>query len=233
MSIGTANQADREKWLEETIACIPTGSKILDAGAGELAYKKFCAHLEYVSQDFDQYDGAGNQEGLQTKKWDRGKVDIVSDITKIPVPDHSFDAVMCIEVLEHIPEPIRVIREFSRILKTGGRLIITAPFSSLTHFAPYYFSTGFSKYWYQKILHENGFEIQNLEFNGSYFAVLAQEFHRLRDLTKQYSKVTFLDKIFFRTVKRLVLWWLERIAKHDHSSSEVLCYGLHVVAIKK
>ena len=78
------------------------------------------AHLEYVSQDFGQYDGKGDDKGLQTKKWDNTKLDIVSDITDIPVPDSSFDAIMCIEVFEHIPYPISALEEFSRILKRGG-----------------------------------------------------------------------------------------------------------------
>ena len=116
---GRKNKSTRDAWLERALAQIPEGSKILDAGAGELRYKKFCAHLDYVSQDFGQYDGKGDSTGLQTSQWDNTKLDIVSDITNIPVSDASFDAVMCIEVLEHIPEPILAIKEFSRILRGG------------------------------------------------------------------------------------------------------------------
>lgn len=66
-------------------------------------------------------------------------MNILSDITTILELDASFDAVKCIEVFEHIPEPVKAVKEFSRILKPGGILILTAPFCSLTHFAPYYF----------------------------------------------------------------------------------------------
>lgn len=117
---GRKNKSTRDAWLEKVLGQIPDGSKILDAGAGELQYKKYCDHLEYVSQDFGQYDGKGDSIGLQkTQGWDNTKLDIVSDITNIPVSDASFDAVMCIEVLEHIPEPILAIKEFYRILRGG------------------------------------------------------------------------------------------------------------------
>ena len=121
---------------------MPAGSRILDAGAGELRYKPLCSHLEYVSQDFAQYNGQGDGVGLQMGNWDQTHLDIVCDITQIPEPDQSFDVIMCIEVFEHLPDPLAALREFNRLLKSGGWLIITAPFNSLTHFAPYHFYTG-------------------------------------------------------------------------------------------
>jgi len=64
-------------------------------------------------------------------------VDVISDITSIPLPDASFDACLCTEVLEHLPHPIEALRELARLLRPGGRLILTAPFCSLTHFSPH------------------------------------------------------------------------------------------------
>jgi hypothetical protein len=56
-TVGTKNQLNREIWLKETLKKMPSGSRILDAGAGESRYKKFRTYLNYVYQDFAQYNG--------------------------------------------------------------------------------------------------------------------------------------------------------------------------------
>ncbi|HKK12071.1 MAG TPA: hypothetical protein VJ945_04530, partial [Flavobacteriaceae bacterium] len=95
LPVGKSNEAARERWIEDILNFIPETSKILDAGAGTQRYRKFCKHLNYVSQDFGKYNGKGDSAGMQTGEFDYGDLDIVSDITNIPEPDLSFDAVMC------------------------------------------------------------------------------------------------------------------------------------------
>ncbi len=228
---GTKNKSNRERWLKQTLASIPEGKKILDAGAGELQYKRFCKHLDYVSQDFAQYDGSGDEAGLQMGKWDNSKLDIVSDILAIPVKDHSFDAIMCIEVFEHIPKPVEAIKEFSRILKKGGRLIITVPVSSLTHFAPYYYYNGFSRYFFEDLLAENGFKILGLVQSGNYFEYLAQELRRLDSVAEQYSIKKPANNIE-SLARHILLRRLSKLSARDRGSRELLSYGINVLAEK-
>ena len=227
---GIGNQKNRETWLQKTLNNIPAGKKILDAGAGELQYKKFCNHLQYVSQDFAQYDGMGNSEGLQMQKWDNSKVDIISDISNLPVSDSEFDAVMCVEVFEHIPNPIEAVKEFKRVLKKDGFLILTAPFCSLTHFAPYYFANGYSKYWYEHVLESNGFKIDEITPNGNYFEYLAQELRRVPQIGQRYSNSNLFKKE--EIAIKITLSMLERFSKRDKGSCELLNFGFHVKASK-
>lgn len=242
IDIWNDNGRNREVWLKKAISNIPSGNSILDAGAGELQYKRLCNHLKYTSQDFGQYDGTGNSEGLQTKKWDNSKLDIVSDITKIPVKDISFDAILCIEVFEHISEPALAVKEFSRIIKPGGTLILTAPFCSLTHFAPYYFANGYSKYWYEKILAENGFTIEEINFNGNFFSYLAQEIRRIPFMVKTYHKkdiscskklARIILNFFLKLTMGVMFILLYLFSKDDSNSNEILCFGIHVIAKKQ
>lgn len=71
------NEEARNRWLAQTLAAIPTGLRLLDAGAGELRNKPLCAHLIYVSQDFCQYEGKGDAQGLQTGTWNTSRIDLV------------------------------------------------------------------------------------------------------------------------------------------------------------
>ena len=219
------NLLNRQLWVKKTLLNVSKRNRILDAGAGEQQYKQYCSHLNYVSQDFNQYDGHGNDVGLQTGIWDVSDIDIVSDILKIPEKDSSFDTIICTEVFEHIPDPTAALAEFYRLLRPGGELILTAPFASLTHFAPYHFSTGFSKYWYEHHLPKTGFEITELTPNGDYSAILAQELIRM--LT-YFGKAPFFIKIFTAFILRYI-----KSRKNQKSNADLGCFGYHVTAQKK
>ena len=119
---------------------------------------------------------AGDGKGLQTGKWNTSRMDLVCDINAIPEQDSAFDAILCSEVLEHVPDPTKkALDEFARLLKPGGKLILTAPFASLVHFAPYHYCSGFSRYWYEHHLPKRGFQIEELTSNGDRFAYWHQE----------------------------------------------------------
>ncbi len=184
--VGTKNAATRDAWVAQALAALPPGARLLDAGAGECQYKKHCGHLKYVAQDIAVYDGKGDT-GLQTGSWDFSQIDIVSDILDIPEPDASFDAVLCTEVLEHLPDPVRALDEMARLLRPGGMFIITAPFWSLTHFAPYHYATGFNRYFYEFHLGRLGFDIVEMIPNGNFFECVGQELRRVTDMAQRFA----------------------------------------------
>lgn len=109
----------RENWIEEKLLQIPEKSNILDVGAGEMDYKKYCKHLNYFSTDFGKYTGHKIDVGLQVDDWKYGSVDVIGDASNLMFKDESFNAVLLSEVLEHVPFPMQVLSEVSRILKKG------------------------------------------------------------------------------------------------------------------
>ena len=228
--VGTSNGSSREEWLEKTLSRLPKNTTILDAGAGEGKYKKFCTHLDYKSQDIAEYDGEGDGKGLHTQTRDYNNLDFVSDITNMPIEDEYFDSVLCVEVLEHVPDPIKAIKEINRVTKKGGHLILTAPFNSLTHYAPFHFSTGFNKYFYEHNLKEYGYEIIEIVPNGNYFEYLAQEIRRIKSVSDNYSnnKLNLFRKISIY----LILNLLSSLSMSDKGSSELLCFGYQVYCKK-
>lgn len=189
-SVFAYNRKRRDKWMIKQANSIPTNSKVLDVGAGGCPHKKLFSHCEYLTQDFVQLseNQIQNQVGY-------GKIDFVSDILDIPVPDNSFDVIICTEVIEHVPDPISAIKEISRILKPGGTLLITAPLQSGLHQEPYHFYGGYTKYWYQKFLRENDLNDIEIESNGSlyttYFSLGLTTF-------KSFLEIIVDDKNLFR-----------------------------------
>jgi SAM-dependent methyltransferase len=228
---GRDNDQARISWVSQTLKSVPGGLRLLDAGAGELRNRQFCSHLEYVSQDFCQYEGMGDGVALQTGAWDTTRIDLVSDIASIPEPDNSFDVVLCTEVLEHVPDPLAAIREFSRLIKPGGLIILTVPFCSLTHFAPFHFATGLSRYWYERHLIDLGFAINIMKPNGGWCDFIAQELWRLPWIGKTYSSKLLG---WLALLCALPLIGVLRCMKvTDSGSHELLTFGWKVVAIKK
>ena len=75
-SIGTSNESTRKEWLSRQLASIPAGHRILDAGAGQLRWKKCCEHLDYVSQDF--------------ARWQNGALLGYAELTQTPAVDLGF-----------------------------------------------------------------------------------------------------------------------------------------------
>jgi SAM-dependent methyltransferase len=174
------NQFARDEFVKRQIAMLPKGAKILDAGAGSQRYRGICSDLHYFAQDFGQVvrDERMGFTALK-EEYEYGPLDFVCDICSIPVENAHFDAVLCTEVFEHIPDPVSALKELSRVLSPGGVLILTFPSNCLRHFDPYFFSSGFSDRWAEHWLPKFDLEIAELIQDGNYFKWLSVEFLRM------------------------------------------------------
>jgi methionine biosynthesis protein MetW len=105
-----------EKW-------IPPGASVLDVGCGDGQTSG-----KWLSENGRQYVGVdisanavdeARQSGLEAIK--------IEDASVLPFDADSFDVVVCVEVLEHLFDPQRAIKNISRVLKPGGIFIATVP----------------------------------------------------------------------------------------------------------
>lgn len=225
------NYEVRDKWVIEQLEGLPEGNVLLDAGAGEQKYRDNCRHLKYIAQDFGQYTPDITVGGLlQERPWNYGKTDIICDIIDIPLADKTVDVILCTEVFEHLKNPILALKEFSRILKQGGKLILTAPFCCLTQMAPYFYYNGFSEYWYREHLKDYGFEIREFTNNGNYFKYLSQELFRVTSMAKKYCAVEMNSEDISAIIKSMDI--MMRLSEMDKGSDETLCFGKMLVAEK-
>ena len=216
----------RDAFVSEQLKALPAGSKLLDAGCGSQRYRSFCAHLDYKAQDFGQYTTDDKKmfgsEGLGVKDgYVYGALDYTGDVWDIAEADGTFDAVLCTEVLEHVPFPIETVRELCRLLKPGGALILTAPANALRHMDPYFFNAGLSDRWYQKFLPENGMKIEILTPFGDYYRWLAVELARTSWANSVFAKILLFPAFLYFYNK-----------KSTPTSTDTLCLGYFIRAVK-
>jgi len=227
MSFRDRNSAERDSWLKKRLGSLPAGSTILDAGAGELGNKKYCTHLDYTSQDFGEFTGNDDKKVLQHSTWNATNVDILGDITDIPLPDESFDSILCSEVIEHVPDPILAIQELARLLKPGGKLIVTAPFGSLTHMAPYHYNTGFNRYWYEYHYPRFNLKIVEMTPSGDWFSLFLQEAQRLGSMERKMGSWIW-PVAYGLSLAVTAYFWL----RPNKKAADLACFGYHTIATK-
>lgn len=112
----------------------PKDAKILDAGCGYGIYSLTLAQYGYKninSIDIEKVriDNINNTLKELGEYRDSIKTHQGS-LTKLPFEDNIFDTIICSEVIEHIADHESAIKELSRVLKKGGKLILTVPYNS-------------------------------------------------------------------------------------------------------
>ncbi len=152
------------KFMEFASHEVKPSERMLDAGAGTHPYREHFAHARYESTDVACHGRAD------------AEYDFICDLESIPVPDNSYDAIINTQVLEHVEHPQKVIDEFHRILRPGGKLFLTAPQGWGIHEAPRHFFN-FTKYGLESLFTSAGFRIEFIRPHGGMFCYLG---HRLR-----------------------------------------------------
>jgi SAM-dependent methyltransferase len=141
---------------------VPAGALVLDAGAGLGMYKPLFAHTRYESADFMQVD----------KQY--GDITYVCDLASIPVEDERFDFVLFNQTMEHLKEPKLALKELTRVLRSGGRILYTGPLFFEEHEQPhdYYRYTQFAL---RYLFAEAGLTIERLDWLEGYFGTLGYQ----------------------------------------------------------
>lgn len=156
-----------EAAIEDAVSAIarelPEGARVLDAGAGEGAYKSYFQRQRYCGVDLGIGDQSWNYEGL----------DVLGDLSHLPFANGSFDACINIVTLEHVKEPGSVIAELSRILRPGGRVLMIVPQDWEVHQIPHdYFR--YTRYGMRYLLDKAGLERIHVYPVGGYFRLVAR-----------------------------------------------------------
>lgn len=172
---------------------IKNSGMVLDAGCGTGYLSELIARRNKASAGIDI-----DLESLRLAALNAKTVFFTqADLRHIPFHDTIFQAVVASEVLEHLPEECLALKEFYRVLRKNGELIITVPSSEgilsssalrkTGHNSPgteYHYRDGYSYRELSTILTKEGFKIQKHAYSTGLFSEVIIEF----------SKVVFLKK---------------------------------------
>ena len=75
----------------------------------------------------EQAVATGNDLAAQRNLTQRAKFQVADATTSLPFPDASFDAITCIDAINHLPNRPAILADWARLLKPGGRLLFTDP----------------------------------------------------------------------------------------------------------
>lgn len=114
---------------------VKPGFKILDIGCGNGRHTGAAYDLDNVTAVGADLNHEDLKVATERLKWHDGMTThsngswgfSAADITALPFADHTFDLVICSEVLEHVPDHHGAVSEILRVLKPGHDLVVSVP----------------------------------------------------------------------------------------------------------
>jgi SAM-dependent methyltransferase len=137
--------------------------RLLDFGCGSKPYRDLFTVTEYVGVDLENPGHPHLNE----------EIDVFYDGKKIPFPDNHFDAVFSSEVVEHIFNLEEILQEVKRVMKPGGKILVTCPFSISEHESPNDYAR-YTSFAIKHLFEKNHFTVLAYEKSGNYVETVFQ-----------------------------------------------------------
>ncbi|MDA1208679.1 MAG: class I SAM-dependent methyltransferase [bacterium] len=99
--------------------------------------------------------------------------DIVGSAEDVPLENGVMDSILCTQLLEHVPHPLKVFSEMFRLLKPGGKAFLTVPQWNELHEEPHdYFR--YTNFGMRQMSEDAGFTVLKMEQRGGYYSLRTQ-----------------------------------------------------------
>lgn len=130
-------------------------------------------------------------------------IDVRANAARLPVQANGFEWALCSEVLEHVEEPRGVLAEIFRILRPGGKAVITVPFLFRLHADPVDIGRYTHWFWRQQ-LEQIGFRQISIEKQGLFWSVtvdMLRDWFRYLVVSERFKNRVAIN-IFSRLTRR-------------------------------
>jgi SAM-dependent methyltransferase len=157
--------------LAQIATAAPRASgRLLDVGCGDKPYE---ATFRPFVTEYIGIEHEGVFPNTNASSGER-RPDLYYDGRRLPFEDASFDTVLSIQVIEHTPRPQALISEMARVLRPGGLLILSAPFSGRLHEEPYDFFR-YTPHGLRSMCDEAGLEVTEVHGQGNIWSVIGHK----------------------------------------------------------
>ena len=140
---------------------------VLDVGGGAFVTDAVAAGAEFGSWTVVEPCAADLPAAADPRV--RGHV---ADGCALDLPDAAYDAVLSIQVLEHVFEPIRMLSELHRVARPGAPIVVMVPQTANAHHLPRHFQN-FTRYWLEEAAERLGAEVVEYRALGGAWSSLA------------------------------------------------------------
>ncbi len=147
-----------EQWLDYALELVPDKAKLLDVGSG-------AAHLLKIAKKQKKCEVFGLDvvpHFVKKSKKLGFNVKLCNiEVERVPF-DQKFDVIVMAEVIEHLYDPLGVLKKLAKSLKKGGIIVITTPNSFSLRYR-FMFMLGYDIFTYQHPLHIRFFSKKSLK----------------------------------------------------------------------
>jgi len=133
------------------------GARLLDVGCG----------TGWLADHFNDYTGLDGSPDAVAAATARNRNVQLHDVSQpLPLDDASFDAVVMKDLLEHVPDPVALVREVRRVLRPGGRVFASSPDAQRWVWDDYTHRRPFTRKSFRLLFADQGLEVERVGYES-------------------------------------------------------------------
>lgn len=155
--MGYVDWHEQPGYFRDVTRHFPEQAKVLDVGCGS----------GWLGEHFSDYTGIDSSPEAIAAGVERGRNVLLADVDdRLPFEDARFDGVVLKDVLEHVVDPVAIVREVARVLRAGGRVFASSPDAQRWVWDDYTHRRPFTRRSYRLLFTDAGFAIERLGYES-------------------------------------------------------------------